>query len=71
LAELRFRIPTPLFGLGLIEAIEDATILKNEGPKAHGGEAAEVIKNFSGASGAAAPLSTTESQNLVNFLRSL
>jgi len=31
---LRFRIPTPLFGLGLIEAIEDATILKNElGPK--------------------------------------
>jgi len=39
--------------------------------KAHGGEAAEVIKNFSGASGAAAPLSTTESQNLVNFLRSL
>ena len=33
LAELRFRIPTPLFGLGLIEAIEDATILKNEGPK--------------------------------------
>ena len=33
LAELRFRIPTPLFGLGLIEAIEDATILHNEGPK--------------------------------------
>jgi len=33
LAELRFRIPTPLFGLGLIEAIEDATILKNVGPK--------------------------------------
>jgi CxxC motif-containing protein (DUF1111 family) len=33
LAELRFRIPTPLFGLGLIEAIEDATILNNEGPK--------------------------------------
>ena len=28
--DLRFRIPTPLFGLGLIEAIEDATILKNE-----------------------------------------
>jgi CxxC motif-containing protein (DUF1111 family) len=28
---LRFRIPTPLFGLGLIEAIEDATILKNVG----------------------------------------
>jgi len=36
LAELRFRIPTPLFGLGLIEAIEDATILKNEGPKQFG-----------------------------------
>jgi CxxC motif-containing protein (DUF1111 family) len=31
LGELRFRIPTPLFGLGLIEAIEDATILKNVG----------------------------------------
>ena len=27
---LRFRIPTPTFGLGLIEAIEDATILANE-----------------------------------------
>jgi CxxC motif-containing protein (DUF1111 family) len=36
LAELRFRIPTPLFGLGLIEAIEDATILNNEGPKGLG-----------------------------------
>ncbi len=32
--ELRFRIPTPLFGLGLIEAIEDATILDN----VHGGK---------------------------------
>jgi len=31
LGELRFRIPTPLFGLGLIEAIEDFTILQNEG----------------------------------------
>jgi len=30
LGNLRFRIPTPLFGLGLIEAIEDATILANE-----------------------------------------
>jgi len=29
--QLRFRIPTPVFGLGLIEAIEDATILLNEG----------------------------------------
>jgi CxxC motif-containing protein (DUF1111 family) len=29
--DLRFRIPTPTFGLGLIEAIEDATILANEG----------------------------------------
>jgi len=29
LSQLRFRIPTPLFGLGLIEAIEDATILQN------------------------------------------
>jgi CxxC motif-containing protein (DUF1111 family) len=28
--ELRFRIPTPTFGLGLIEAIEDATIIANE-----------------------------------------
>ena len=28
---LRFRIPTPAFGLGLIEAIEDATILLNVG----------------------------------------
>jgi CxxC motif-containing protein (DUF1111 family) len=28
---LRFRIPTPLFGLGLIEAIEDFVILANEG----------------------------------------
>ena len=27
---LRFRIPTPAFGLGLIEALEDATILANE-----------------------------------------
>jgi CxxC motif-containing protein (DUF1111 family) len=34
LAELRFRIPTPTFGLGLIEAIEDATILNN----VHGGK---------------------------------
>ena len=34
LAELRFRIPTPLFGLGLIEAIEDVTILNN----VHGGK---------------------------------
>jgi CxxC motif-containing protein (DUF1111 family) len=33
---LRFRIPTPLFGLGLIEAIEDAAILQNEGPKQFG-----------------------------------
>ena len=34
---LRFRIPTPLFGLGLIEAIEDATILGNEAaPKQFG-----------------------------------
>ena len=29
---LRFRIPTPTFGLGLIEAIEDATILANVYP---------------------------------------
>jgi len=28
--QLRFRIPTPLFGGGLIEAIEDAAILANE-----------------------------------------
>jgi CxxC motif-containing protein (DUF1111 family) len=28
---LRFRIPTPTFGLGLIEAIEDATIAANAG----------------------------------------
>jgi CxxC motif-containing protein (DUF1111 family) len=33
---LRFRIPTPLFGLGLIEAIEDVTILNNEGQKPFG-----------------------------------
>lgn len=33
---LRFRIPTPTFGLGLIEAIEDATILANLGPKPYG-----------------------------------
>ncbi len=34
---LRFRIPTPTFGLGLIEAIEDATILANENvPKLFG-----------------------------------
>jgi CxxC motif-containing protein (DUF1111 family) len=34
---LRFRIPTPTFGLGLIEAIEDATILANVGvPKPFG-----------------------------------
>ena len=39
--------------------------------KAHGGEAAEVIKNFNGAAGASKPLTATESQNLVNFLRSL
>jgi CxxC motif-containing protein (DUF1111 family) len=31
---LRFRIPTPLFGLGLVEAIEDFTILSN----VHGGK---------------------------------
>src|SRR5262245_21860338 len=30
LQELRFRIPTPLFGDGLIEAIEDAAIVSNE-----------------------------------------
>jgi len=29
-ANLRFRIPTPVFGAGLIEAIEDATIEANE-----------------------------------------
>src|SRR5436309_2396640 len=29
---LRFRIPTPVFGAGLIEAIEDATIAANERP---------------------------------------
>ncbi len=34
--KLRFRIPTPLFGLGLIEAIEDSTILANLGPKPFG-----------------------------------
>jgi CxxC motif-containing protein (DUF1111 family) len=39
--------------------------------KAHGGEAAEVIKNFNGATGAATPLNAVESQNLVRFLRSL
>src|SRR5262249_17695781 len=34
---LRFRIPTPVFGLGLIEAIEDATIAANEtAPKRFG-----------------------------------
>ncbi len=34
---LVFRIPTPTFGLGLIEAITDAAILANEGvPKPHG-----------------------------------
>src|SRR5207247_614456 len=32
---LRFRIPTPVFGAGLIEAIEDATIAANE----HSGKA--------------------------------
>src|SRR5262249_49884858 len=31
-SRLRFRIPTPTFGLGLIEAIEDATILANLNP---------------------------------------
>jgi CxxC motif-containing protein (DUF1111 family) len=30
LGNLRFRIPTPVFGAGLIEAIEDAAILANE-----------------------------------------
>ena len=30
--ELRFRIPTPVFGAGLIEAISDATIAYNEVP---------------------------------------
>jgi CxxC motif-containing protein (DUF1111 family) len=30
-SELVFRIPTPTFGLGLIEAIADATILANQG----------------------------------------
>jgi CxxC motif-containing protein (DUF1111 family) len=29
-AELQFRIPTPTFGLGLVEAIEDATIIANQ-----------------------------------------
>ena len=34
---LRFRIPTPTFGLGLVEAIEDETILANlAGPKPFG-----------------------------------
>jgi CxxC motif-containing protein (DUF1111 family) len=37
LQDLRFRIPTPLFGDGLIEAIEDAAILANEvAPKPFG-----------------------------------
>jgi len=42
--------------------------------KAHGGEATRVINNFNGVStggDAASNLSPTESQNLVNFLRSL
>ena len=30
--ELRFRIPTPVFGAGLIEAISDSTIAANEAP---------------------------------------
>jgi CxxC motif-containing protein (DUF1111 family) len=34
-SNLRFRIPTPLFGAGLIEAIDDATIAAN----VHGGKA--------------------------------
>ena len=33
---LRFRIPTPVFGAGLIEAIEDATIAANVKPKPFG-----------------------------------
>ena len=32
--ELRFRIPTPVFGAGLIEAISDSTIAANETPTA-------------------------------------
>src|SRR5262245_29195717 len=33
---VRFRIPTPVFGLGLIEAIEDAEILSREGNRGFG-----------------------------------
>src|SRR5262249_33154667 len=39
--DLRFRIPTPVFGLGLIEAIEDASILAN----VYGGKAFGIAGN--------------------------
>ena len=42
---LRFRIPTPTFGLGLIEAIEDFTILNNVQPGKPFGIAGSVNRN--------------------------
>ena len=42
---LRFRIPTPTFGLGLIEAIEDFTILNNVQPGKPFGIAGKVNRN--------------------------
>src|SRR5262249_28153638 len=42
---LRFRIPTPTFGAGLIEAIEDATILANDGIVKPFGIAGHVNRN--------------------------
>jgi len=70
--ENQFRT-APLWGVGqrLFFLHDGGTANIVEAIKAHGGEATEVIKNFTGAAGASKPLTATESQNLVNFLRSL
>ena len=70
--ENQFRT-APLWGVGqrLFFLHDGRTANIVEAIKAHGGEATEVVKNFTGAAGASKPLTATESQNLVNFLRSL
>jgi len=59
-----FRIPTPIFGAGLIEQIPDAAILANQAGNQSGSEANSVVSTFDG-------LSEGQKQDLLNFLRSL
>jgi len=62
---IRFRIPTPTFGLGLIEAIPDATI-EGSRPCRFDSRSRRCQTAFHVTS-----LSTAAKENLVSFLRSL